>query len=200
MTDAPNLILLAQIGAPHGIKGEVRVKPFGDPDMLDQYGRLETKDGRKLKIKRMRPQKNMLVVKFEGVNTREEAEALNRIELFIDRAKLPDPDDDEFYVSDLIGMTVMIEGAEAGRVKDVPNFGAGDMIEVEPSSGGATYYLPFTEAVVPEINFEAGELIVVPPIEVSERDEQKARQTEDLTEKNSKQEARQTEGLEGKHK
>ncbi|MDJ0612092.1 MAG: ribosome maturation factor RimM [Rhizobiaceae bacterium] len=200
MTDAPNLILLAQIGAPHGIKGEVRVKPFGDPDMLDQYGRLETKDGRKLKIKRMRPQKNMLVVKFEGVNTREEAEALNRIELFIDRAKLPDPDDDEFYVSDLIGMTVMIEGAEAGRVKDVPNFGAGDMIEVEPSSGGATYYLPFTEAVVPEINFEAGELIVVPQIEVSERDEQKARQTEDLTEKNSKQEARQTEGLEGKHK
>ena len=198
MTDTSNLILLAQVGAPHGIKGEVRVKPFGDPDMLDQYGKLETQDGRKFKIKHMRPQKNMLVVKFEGVNTREEAEALNRTELFVDRGKLPEPDEDEFYVSDLIGMAVMIGGEQAGRVKDVPNFGAGDMIEVEPASGGATYYVPFTEAVVPEIDFEEGELIVVLPVEVSERDEQEAPQSEGLAGKNSKQEVRQTEGLEEK--
>lgn len=167
---ASDKILLAQIGAPHGIKGEVRVKPFGEADMLDQYGRLESSDGTLFRIKRMRPQKNMLVVKFEGVNSREEAEALNRVELFIDRAKLPDPDEDEFYVSDLIGMSLLVEGEVIGTVKEVPNFGAGDMIEVAPDGGAATYYLPFTEAVVPSIDFEMGQLTVVLPNEVSERD------------------------------
>lgn len=165
-------ILLAQIGAPHGIKGEVRVKPFGDPEMLDQYGRLETLAGDMFRIKRMRPQKTMLVVKFEGVNSREEAEALNGVELYVDRAKLPPPDEDEFYVSDLIGMAVLVDGETVGSVKDMPNFGAGDMLEVEPAGGGATYYLPFTEEVVPEIDFDAGTLTVMPPDEVSERDEQ----------------------------
>jgi len=158
-------ILLAQIGAPHGIKGEVRVKPFGEPDMLDQYGKLETKEGKKFKIKRMRPQKNMMVVKFEGVNTREEAEALNRVELFIDRTKLPElEEEDEFYIEDLIGMDVLDEsGVQLGTVLAVPNFGAGDMIEVKPTNSSSTYYLPFTKEVVPEIDFENASLTVVPP-------------------------------------
>jgi 16S rRNA processing protein RimM len=171
MTDTK--ILLAQIGAPHGIKGEVRVKPFGEPDMLDQYGKLETKDGKKFKIKRMRPQKNMMVVKFEGVNTREEAEALNRVELFIDRAKLPElEEDDEFYIEDLIGMDVMDEqGAQMGTVIAVPNFGAGDMLEIKPITNTSTYYLPFTKEVVPTLDFEKQTLTVIPPAEVSERDE-----------------------------
>jgi 16S rRNA processing protein RimM len=171
MTDTK--ILLAQIGAPHGIKGEVRVKPFGEPEMLDQYGKLETRDGKKFKIKRMRPQKNMMVVKFEGVNTREEAEALNRVELYIDRAKLPElEDEDEFYIEDLIGMDVQDEDGETiGTVLTVSNFGAGDMIEVKPTNSSSTHYLPFTKEVVPEIDFEKGSLKVVPPAEVSERDE-----------------------------
>jgi 16S rRNA processing protein RimM len=165
-------ILLARIGAPHGIKGEVRVKPFGDPEMLDQYGRLETKDGQMFRIKRMRAQKTMMVVKFEGVNSREEAETLNNVELFIDRAKLPQPDEDEFYISDLIGMSATdTDKSIMGTVKDVPNFGAGDMLEIEPTSGGGTYFLPFTEAVVPEIDFQNRTITIVPPSEVSERDE-----------------------------
>ena len=168
-----NLILLAKIGAPHGIKGEVRVKPFGDPDMLDQYGKLETADGRKLRVKRMRPQKNMLVVKFENVNSREEAEALNGCELFVDRQKMPDPEDeDEFYVSDLIGMKVLNEQAEEiGTIHDVPNFGADDMLEIQPLNGANTYFLPFTNSVVPEIDLVNKTVVVVPPVEVSERDE-----------------------------
>lgn len=168
-----NKILLAQIGGPHGIKGEVRVKPYGDPDMLNQYGKLENKDGQKFKIKRMRPQKNMMVVKFEGVNTREEAEALNRVELFVDRAKLPElEEEDEFYIQDLIGMDVLDENGEAiGSVLAVPNFGAGDMIEVKPTNSSSTYFLPFTKEVVPELNFEKHSLTVMPPSEVSERDE-----------------------------
>jgi len=184
-----NKILLAQIGKAQGIKGEVRVKPFGEPEMLDQYGRLETKDGTLFRIKRMRAQKNMLIVKFEGVNSREEAEALNGVELYIDRAKMPEMEDkDEFYISDLIGMDAVNETGETiGIVKDVPNFGAGDMIEITPTGGGNTYYLPFTQDVVPEIDFGQNVLTVVPPQEVSERDE-------------IQQEARQPKGLEGKQK
>ena len=165
-------ILLAQIGAAHGIKGEVRVKPFGEPDMLDQYGKLETSDGRKFKIKRMRAQKNMMVVKFEGVNTREEAEALNRTELFIDRSKLPEPEDeDEFYISDLIGMDIVNQKGEIiGKLIDAPNYGAGDMLEIRPTSG-ADFFLPFTKQVAPEIDFETRRITVIPPVEVSERDE-----------------------------
>ena len=164
-------ILLAPIGAAHGIKGDVRVKPFGDPLMLDQYGKLETNSGQKLKITRMRLQKNVLIVKFEGINSREEAEVLRNVELFVERSKLPVPEEEEFYVSDLIGMIAVNEtGAKVGTVKGVPNFGAGDMLEISPVSGGTTYYLPFTQTVVPEIDFEAGQLIIVPPDEVSERD------------------------------
>ncbi|MEO0328017.1 MAG: ribosome maturation factor RimM [Pseudomonadota bacterium] len=163
-------ILLAEIGAAHGIKGEVRVKPFGDPAMLDQYGKLETTDGRKFKIKRMRLQKNMLVVKFEGTNTREEAENIRGLELYVDRAKLPPTEEDEFYVSDLIGMEAQLENGEViGTIKDVPNFGADDMLEIRPKTG-PTFYLPFTQEAVPKIDFEAGQVLVIPPTEVSEPD------------------------------
>jgi len=172
MTDTK--ILLAQIGSPHGIKGEVRVKPFGEPEMLNQYGKLETRDGKKFKIKRMRPQKTMMVVKFEGVNTRDEAESLNGVELFIDRAKLPEPEDeDEFYIEDLIGMNVLDEkGDQLGNILAVPNFGAGDMLEIKPSNSSSTFFLPFTREVVPEIDFENSNVKVVPPVEVSERDKE----------------------------
>ena len=164
-------ILLAKIGSPHGIKGDVRVKPFGDPDMLDQYGKLETFDGRTFKIKRMRFQKGMAIVKFEGVNSRDEAEALNGIELFVDRSKLPEPDTDEFYISDLVGMKVLVDGTYVGSVKDVPNFGADDMIEVSPVGGGLSYFLPFTRAVIPTIDFGNGTITAVPPVEVNDREE-----------------------------
>lgn len=165
------LILLAKIGAPHGVKGEVRVTAFGDPDMLNQYGKLETQDGGRLKIRRMRSQKNGLVVKFEGVNTRVEAQALTGTELYVDRGKLPaTEDEDEFYLSDLIGLKVHDKSGEAlGTIKDIPNFGADDMLEIQPETG-SSYYLPFTKAVVPEVDISAGIVTVIPPNEVSERD------------------------------
>ena len=169
MTKNPK-ILLALIGAPHGIKGEVRVKPLGDPEMVDQYGKLETANGQVLKITRMRLQKGMAIVKFQGVNTRSEAETLNGQELYVDRSKLPEPEEEEFYISDLIGMHIQIDGKPAGTIKDVSNFGAGDLLEIESASGKATYYLPFTKEVVPDIDFEAGAVTVIPPLETSERD------------------------------
>ena len=165
---------MAQIGAPHGIKGEVRVKTFGDdPFSLGDYGLLYAEDGRRFKISRMRPAKNLLVVKFKGINFRDEAEALNGIQLFIDRSALPDDtEDDEFYVSDLIGCTAVDEKEQPiGKVIAVPNFGAGDLVELSLTGSGKTQFLEFTRKNVPGIDLDKKIIIVHIPDEVSERDD-----------------------------
>jgi len=174
-----NPVLLAQIGAAHGIRGEVRVKSFtADPLAMGDYGSLWSKDGRKFKVTNLRPQKTVVVVKFKGINSREEAESLNRLELFVDRSSLPDDvEEDEFYVTDLIGCDVLDEdGKHVGTVMTVPDFGAGPVLEIAPLNevGGLsskTYFLDFSRENVPYVELEKGTVTVSPPLEVSERDE-----------------------------
>lgn len=168
-----NPILMASIGGPHGTKGEVRVKAFGDDPMsLDQYGSLYALDGRKFKIMRMRPSKSVLIVKFKGINYRDEAQALNGIELYIDRSMLPDDtEEDEFYVSDLVDCQVQnLQGQHLGKVLAVVNFGAGDLIEIQQINSDQTVMLEFTHQNVPEIDLESKVITIDPPAEVSERD------------------------------
>ncbi len=178
MADLKNPVLMAQIGAPHGIKGEVRVKSFtSDPMALADYGPLFSRDGRKFEITSLRPAKTVLVARFKDLNWRDEVEKLNRLELFVEREILPDDsDEDEFYITDLIGMDVLNEqGEKLGTVIDVPNFGAGDMLEIKPAKVNGkqaqSYYLPFTKAVVPSIDFANKTLTAIPPIEISGRPE-----------------------------
>ena len=128
MSTAGRNIVLGQIGAAHGGKGDVRVKSFAaEPAALGGYGPLNVSDGRTLAIERMRPLKgDMLVVKFKGVDDRNAAEALNGAELSVARSALPAPDADEFYHADLIGLAAYNEAGEAfGTVKAVLDFGAG---------------------------------------------------------------------------
>lgn len=161
--EAHDRVLMAQIGAAHGIKGEVRVKPFGEePLALGSYGPLETLDGTKsFEIEGLRQQKAMLVVRFKGVRDRNAAEALNGTKLYISRDRLPEPEDEEtFYLADLIGLDVVDpSGASIGTVLAVPNFGAGDLIEIAPKAG-RSFYAPFTREVVPTIDLEAGRIVV----------------------------------------
>ncbi len=160
---ADDRVLMAQIGAAHGIKGEVRVKPFGeDPRALGSYGLLETLDGTKsFEIESLRSQKAMLVVRFKGVRDRNAAEALNGTKLYISRDRLPAPEDDEtFYLADLIGLDVVDSSDQPlGKVVAAPNFGAGDLIEIVPQ-GGRSFYAPFTRDVVPTIDLEGGRIVV----------------------------------------
>lgn len=156
MSDERKRICLAQIGAAHGIKGHVRVKPFTeDPEGLANYGKLETETGdRSFKIAGLRAIKGgMLVVKFKGVNDRNEAEALNGVKLFIDRDLLPDlNDDDDFYIEDLIGLAVAdTDGNALGTVLNIHNFGAGDLLDVKPPRG-PSLLVPFTKAAVPDVS------------------------------------------------
>jgi 16S rRNA processing protein RimM len=158
MPKPQNPIQMAVIGAPHGVRGELRVKTFtGDPLALGDYGPLYSRDGRSLEVLDIRSAKTVVVVCFKGVNDRSAAEALNGTELFIDRSALPDDgEEDEFYHADLIGLAVKDEtGASVGKVMAVQNFGGGDILEIT-HSGKKGVLVPFTEAAVPEIDIKAG--------------------------------------------
>ena len=172
-----NLVLMGRIGAAHGIKGSIRVKSF-TADMLElgKYGALHDKNNNSYTIKNIRPQKSMTIVRFNEITSREEAEKLNGIELFINREKLPtNLEAEEFYIQDLVGMNVLdMADKIIGKIIDVPNFGAGDLVEIsslkESVDDDKTYYLAFTKANVPVIDFENNFIKINPPIEISEND------------------------------
>lgn len=160
-----NLIFVAQVGAAHGVRGEVKVTTFtADPMALAAYKTLLRQDGSPaLTIASARPSKGGIVARLKGVDDRNAAEALRGLKLFISRDLLPPPDEDEFYLADLIGLTVeSVDGELLGTVKTVQDFGAGDLLEIQPRAG-ATWWLPFTRDAVPEVRIAEGKLIAAPP-------------------------------------
>ncbi len=164
-------VCIAQIGAAHGIRGEVRLRAFtADPLSVVRYGVLETDNGQRIEIEAVRPAKDTLVARLKGVTDRNAAERLTSLRLYVMRDRLPEPADDEFYHADLVGLAAMTaDGAPFGTVKAVHNFGAGDILEIEPAGGGATLMLPFTEAVVPVIDIAGKRVVVEPPEESTAR-------------------------------
>ena len=160
-------VLIAQIGAAHGVRGEVRLKAFTeDPLSVRRYGPLESEDGmRRFEIEAVRPTKDdMLVARLKGIGDRDAAEALTNIRLFVARERLPKPADGEFYHADLVGLAAQTaSGAAYGTVKAVHNFGAGDLLEIEPTGGGATMLLPFTETIVLTIDLAGKRVVIEPP-------------------------------------
>jgi len=160
-------ICIAQIGAAHGVRGEMRLWPFtAEPMAVAEYGPLETEDGkRSFEFETIRPAKDHLVVRIAGVADREAAEALTNLRLYVPRERLPDTEDsDTYYHADLVGLTAVDrEGAEIGTVVAVHNFGAGDILEMRPRSETKTVLLPFNDAVAPEIDLKAGRIVIVPP-------------------------------------
>ena len=167
-------VLVARFGAAHGVRGEIRLWSFtADPLDVAEYGALETKDGtRHFVIASLRPNKDFLVARIDGVDDRNAAEALRNVELYLPRERLPAIDeDDTWYYADLVGLAAVApDGAAVGTVAAVHNFGAGDLIELTPAGGGKTLLLPFSESVVPEVNIKAGRLTVVLPAEDAEEE------------------------------
>jgi len=161
-------VVVAQFGAAHGVRGEIRLKSFTeDPLAVGDYSPLESIDGRAFDITSARPAAgkapDMLVVTVAGVTTRDQAAALNGLELLISRDRLPGTEADEYYHADLIGLDAFTkDGTGVGSVVAVRNFGAGDLIEIAPPRG-ATVLVPFTRAAVPEVDIAAGRLVIDPP-------------------------------------
>jgi len=161
-------ICVARIGAAHGVRGAVRLWTFTeDPLAVKRYGPLATKDGaRRFEVTSARETKGHLVATLKGVTTREEAERLNGIELYIEREKLPAAGEGEYYHADLIGLAaVTTTDAPLGRVIAIHNFGAGDIIEIAPPQG-ATMLLPFSNAVVPTVDLAGGRVVIELPGEI----------------------------------
>jgi 16S rRNA processing protein RimM len=164
----PAPICVARIGAAHGVRGAVKLWTFTeDPFAVKRYGPLATKDGaRSFEVTHAREAKGHLVATLKGIATREEAERLNGLELYIAREKLPETDADEYYHADLIGLAAVTATDEPiGRVIAIHNFGAGDIIEIAPPKG-ATMLLPFTNAVVPTVDLAKGRVVIELPAEI----------------------------------
>jgi 16S rRNA processing protein RimM len=159
-------ICLGQIGAAHGVRGEVRLYSFtAEPEAIAGYGPLETEDGGVVQIESLRRAKDHFVAKLAGIADRSAAERLTNVKLYVLRERLPAPDQpDEFYHADLIGLRAMTrEGEDLGRIVALRNFGAGDILEIAPKAGGETVLLPFTKAVAPEIDIAGGRIVIAPP-------------------------------------
>ncbi len=148
------LIVVGQIAGAFGVKGEVRVRSFtDDPEAVFSYGPLTDEAGRVvLTPVRHRVLNDLFGVTAKEDRQREEWEAMRGTLLHASRAALPDVEEGEIYVADLIGMQIIhTDGRELGVVKSVQNFGAGELLEIRPPSG-PPYLLPFTEEVFPEID------------------------------------------------
>ncbi|THD62370.1 ribosome maturation factor RimM [Phenylobacterium sp.] len=164
-----DLILVARVAGAFGVKGEVRLTSFtAEPLALLGYKTLLGEDGQAaLTLTAGRAAKGGVVARAKEVATREEAEALRGLKLHVPRAALPEPDEDEFYIADLIGLDVVsLEGELLGQVRSVRDFGAGDLLEVTPVPAGESWWLPFTREAVPEVQMDSGRIVAVRPDEV----------------------------------
>ena len=167
------LILVGQVAGGFGVRGEVRVTAYtAEPATLLSWKTLLRADGSPgLTLTGGRAEKSAVVGRAKEIATKEEADALRGLKLHILRDRLPEPGEDEFYLTDLVGLQARDPaGAVLGTVKSVQNFGADDMLEIAPAAGGPTWYLPFTRDAAPELHIADGWLLAIRPVEVGERE------------------------------
>lgn len=164
---APRLVCVGVIVGAHGVRGAVRVKSFTAEAMdVTSYGPLSDEAGqRRFALTAIGQARGAVLARIEGVNDRDAAEAMRGVRLYVDRNLFPEPDEDEFYQADLIGLAAeRADGGRLGTVCAVSNHGAGDMVEIALEAGG-TAILPFTKAMVPKVDLAGGRLVVDPPEE-----------------------------------
>jgi len=147
------------------VRGAVRIKSFtAKPEDIARYGPLEDESGeRHFTLRITGAAKGVLIAKLSGVADRDRAEALRGLRLYLPRAALPLLEEDEYYHADLIGLdAVLTDGTPLGQVRAVHDFGAGDTLEIVRPEGPPAM-VPFTKAIVPEIDLAAGRLLLDPP-------------------------------------
>ncbi len=158
-------VCVGAIAGAFGVQGEVRLKSFtAEPAAIADYAPLVSEAGRSFELKGLRAIKGGFAVRMNGVGTKEEADALRGVRLYVPRDRLPRLPDDEFYHADLVGLDVVDTGGAAlGRVQAVLNHGATDLLEVRRAAGSGTTLLPFTRDVVPTVDIAAGRIVADPP-------------------------------------
>ena len=177
MTGSPKSarILLGRISGAHGIRGEVVIHAYTvTPESIGAYGPVFDKAGtRSFEIASARATPKGVVARLKGVGDRTAAEALKGVELYVNRDRLPAAAEGEFYHADLIGLAAVApEGMQIGEIVAVQNFGAGDLLEIRLAASGKIELVPFTEAVVPEIDIAAGRAVVAMPAASGDEEEE----------------------------
>jgi 16S rRNA processing protein RimM len=159
------MVCVAQIGAPHGVRGAFHLRTFTeDPANVTAYGTLCDEHGRSLfDLRLVGATKAGPIATAPGITDRNAAEALRGQSLWVPRERLPATDEDEYYHEDLVGLAARDQdGRELGKVVAVLNFGAGDILEIDRGDGRSEL-VPFTRASVPAVDLAAGTLQVVLP-------------------------------------
>jgi len=163
-------ILMGVIGRPHGVRGLLHVHSYtADPAGLPEYGPFSDGRGRQFTL-RWHSEGVAQVSEIVGgtarpVRDRSAAEALVNVRLHVDRDRLPSPEDDEYYLADLVGLcAVAPDGAELGKVDVVHDYGAGASLEI--FGEGRPLLVPFTREAVPVVDIPAGRVVVQPPAEI----------------------------------
>src|SRR5580765_7099000 len=163
----PGDVLLGVVIGAQGLKGEVKVKTFTEtPEKFGAYGPLQNCEGRTFNVLNVRAGKDAAIAQFDGITTREAAESLKGVELYVSRNALPPGDEHEFYHADLVGLRAEDEvGRAIGKVIAIHNFGAGDVVEIEREDGQGTVLMPFTHEIVPTIDIAEGRIVIAAPEE-----------------------------------
>jgi 16S rRNA processing protein RimM len=158
-------VLVGVIVGAHGIKGEVKLKSFtSDPSSICRYGPMQTKSGQIFEITKIKPARDGFIATLKGVTDRNQSELLRGLELFVAREKLPQLNATEAYAHDLLGSDVLREdGSLLGKLVGMPNYGAGDLLEIELPESTETVLVPFTNAFVPQTDFTSGRITVILP-------------------------------------
>jgi 16S rRNA processing protein RimM len=159
------MVCVAQIGAPHGVRGAFRLRCFTEvPRNVAAYGPVHDEAGAPLFALRILAEaKGGLIAAAPGIEDRDAAEALRGLRLYVPRERLPATEEDEFYHEDLVGLAARApDGTPLGRVIAVHNHGAGDILELELEPG-RTELVPFTRDAVPAVDLTAGTVDVVLP-------------------------------------
>lgn len=160
------MVCVAAIAGAYGVRGEVRLKSFtAEAETIADYSPLTTEDGsRSFDVRITRSIKNGLAARLTGISTKEEADEMRGLKLYVPRDRLPDLPDDEYYYADLIGLEVRDTGGTVlGRVKSVQNHGSTDLLEIHGPGLKATVLLPFTLEAVPTVDLATGRIIADPP-------------------------------------
>lgn len=166
--DEASWVCVAAIATTHGVRGALKLRCFTEhPEDVAAYGPLYDRQGRRLfDITIVGNAKGGVIAKADGIDNKDAADALRGTELFVLRSALPNPDDDEFYYQDLVGLVAVDgDGERIGIVKQVANHGAGDLIEIVADAGGVAIF-PFDKATVPSVDLTAGRLTVTPREEI----------------------------------
>jgi 16S rRNA processing protein RimM len=153
-------ICIGRITTPHGLKGDVKLQSYlSNPEDIARYGILYTAAQQPLgHLKNLHTVGKSLVGRFDSVDTRTKAEALQGTELYIPKSAMPPLEEDVFYHAELIGLEVANEmGHVVGHIHALHNFGAGDIIEIALKDETNTVFYPFTQA---EIDSTAGKVLV----------------------------------------